>query len=114
MHQYLNLMQRVLDDGEWQENRTGVRALRVDGATLVFDLRRGFPAVTTKQLAFNAVKGEVLGFIRGYDDAAQFRELGCRVWDQNANENRQWLGNPNRKGTDDFGLEPDYIFDLIG
>ena len=103
MRQYLHLLERVLEQGEWQDNRTGIRTLRVEGATLDFDLRQGFPAVTTKQLAFNAVKAELLGFIRGYDNAAQFRKLGCKVWDQNANENQQWLDNPNRNGDDDLG-----------
>jgi thymidylate synthase len=63
----------------------------------------GFPAITTKKLAFKSVVGELIGFIRGYDNAAQFRELGCNIWDQNANENAQWLANPHRKGVDDLG-----------
>jgi thymidylate synthase len=70
---------------------------------LQFDLQQGFPAITTKKLAFNAVKGELIGFIRGYDNAAAFRKLGCNVWDQNANENTAWLSNPNRRCTDDLG-----------
>ena len=44
-----------------------------------------------------------MGFIRGYDNAADFRELGCKIWDANANENPAWLANPNRQGTDDLG-----------
>lgn len=70
---------------------------------LEFNLQEGFPAVTTKKLAFNAVKGELLGFIRGYDSAEQFRLLGCNVWNQNANENRDWLRNPHREGEDHLG-----------
>lgn len=70
---------------------------------LEFDLKEGFPAVTTKKLAFNAVKGELIGFIRGYDNAEQFRQLGCKVWDQNANENKDWLNNPYRHGEDHLG-----------
>ena len=103
MKQYLDLLQKVLDEGEWQPNRTGIPTKRIDGAMLEFDLTQGFPAITSKKLAFNAVKGELLGFIRGYDNAAAFRNLGCKVWDQNANENTAWLNNPNRKCTDDLG-----------
>ena len=103
MKQYLDLLQKVLDEGEWQQNRTGVPTKRIDGAMLEFDLTQGFPAITSKKLAFNAVKGELLGFIRGYDNAAAFRNLGCKVWDQNANENAAWLNNPHRKCTDDLG-----------
>ena len=103
MKQYLDLLQKVLDDGMYQTNRTGVIAKRIDGAMLQFDLTEGFPAVTTKKLAFGAVKGELLGFIRGYDNAGAFRNLGCKVWDQNANENDAWLKNPHRRCTDDLG-----------
>jgi thymidylate synthase len=101
---YLNLLNDVIDNGLWEDNRTGIPALTLPGAMLKFDLREGFPAVTTKKLAFNAVKGELIGFLRGCTSAAEFRELGCKVWDQNANENAKWLGSPHRAGTDDLGL----------
>lgn len=103
MKQYLDLLQKVLTSGEWQANRTGIQTKRIDGAMLEFNLSDGFPAVTSKKLAFNAVKGELLGFIRGYDNASAFRNLGCKVWDQNANENPAWLKNPHRKCEDDLG-----------
>lgn len=101
--QYLNLLEKVINGGTIQHNRTGIDTLRVEGAHMQINLQQGFPAVTTKQLAFKQVKGEMLGFIRGYSNAAQFRNLSCSVWDQNANENQQWLNNPNREGTDDLG-----------
>lgn len=103
MRQYLNLLQHIVENGRWSNNRTGIPTLRVSGAMMQFNLADGFPAVTTKKLAFNAVKGELIGFIRGYDNAAAFRKLGCNVWDQNANENQAWLSNPYRKCTDDLG-----------
>ena len=84
MKQYLDLMRDILDNGTWQDNRTGIRTKMLPGAMLKFDLRDGFPAVTTKQLAFKQVKGELLGFLRGCDSASQFRGLGCSVWDANA------------------------------
>lgn len=104
MKNYIDLLKRILADGQWMDNRTGVRSLRVEGAMLEFDLREGFPAVTTKRLAFRSVVGELLGFLRGYTDAAAFRELGCKVWDANANLNQAWLNNPFRAGVDDLGL----------
>ncbi len=103
MKQYLDLMKKVMDEGRWQANRTGIPTKRIDGAMLQFDLSKGFPAVTTKKLAFKAVIAELVGFIRGYDSAADFRRLGCNVWDQNANENADWLNNKNRVGEDDLG-----------
>lgn len=103
MKQYQELVQSIFDHGSWQENRTGTRTLSLPGAMLRFDLQQGFPAVTTKRLAFKAAVGELVGFLRGVRSAAQFRELGCKVWDQNANENVQWLANPYRLGADDLG-----------
>lgn len=103
MQPYLDLVRTALEAGSWQENRTGIRTLSLPGAALRFDLRQGFPAVTTRRLAFKAAAGELVGFLRGTRDAAQFRALGCKVWDQNANENAQWLANPYRRGEDDLG-----------
>lgn len=101
--QYLELQRHILDTGVYKPNRTGVGATGNVGNMLKADLRDGFPAPTTKKLAFKAVRGELLGFLRGHDNAAQFRALGCSIWDQNANENAAWLANPYRKGHDDLG-----------
>ncbi|WP_353156039.1 thymidylate synthase [Herminiimonas fonticola] len=104
MKQYLDLVRTVLDSGTWQENRTGIRTISIPGAMLRFDLQKdGFPAITTKRLAFKSVIGELIGFLRASRSAAEFRALGCKVWDQNANENTEWLNNPYRLGEDDLG-----------
>lgn len=104
MKQYLDLVQTVLNTGTWQENRTGIRTISIPGAMLRFDLQKdGFPAITTKRLAFKSVIGELIGFLRATRSAADFRALGCKVWDQNANENADWLNNPYRSGPDDLG-----------
>jgi len=103
MKQYLDLVQNILDNGSWQQNRTGVRTCSLPGAMMRFDLQQGFPAVSTKKLAFKSCVGELVGFLRGSRSAADFRALGCKVWDQNANENRDWLANPYRLGEDDLG-----------
>jgi len=103
MKQYKELISTVLEQGSWQDNRTGIRTLSVPGAMMRFDMNDGFPAVTTKKLAFKSVVGELCAFLRASRSAADFRALGCKVWDQNANENAQWLANPHRTGTDDLG-----------
>lgn len=104
MKQYLELVRTILDNGTWQENRTGIRTISIPGAMLRFDLQKdGFPAITTKKLAFKSVVGELCGFLRASRSAADFRALGCKVWDQNANENAEWLANPYRLGEDDLG-----------
>ncbi len=103
MKQYLQLVQDIFDNGSWQENRTGTRTLSIPGAMMKFDLQQGFPAVTTKRLAFKSAVGELVGFLRAYRSAADFRALGCKVWDQNANENAEWLANPYRLEANDLG-----------
>lgn len=103
MKQYLELIRNVLDTGTIQENRTGVRTISIPGAMMRFDLADGFPAITTKRLAFKTAIGELVGFLRAYKSAADFRTLGSKVWDQNANENIQWLENPYRMQIDDLG-----------
>jgi thymidylate synthase len=107
--QYLELLKEIYHTGDRQKNRTGIDSFMVPGAMMKFDLRKGFPAITTKKLAFGAVKGELLGFLRGYTSAADFRKLGCKIWDQNANENDAWLQNPARLGEDDLG----YIYSRL-
>lgn len=103
MQQFHDNLQFILDNGARKTNRTQYATLMVPGLTMRFDLRQGFPAVTTKKLAFKSVVGELVGFLRATRNAADFRALGCKVWDQNANENAQWLANPFRKGEDDLG-----------
>ena len=103
MKQYLELCQKVLDQGIRKTNRTGIDHFGYTGDMMKFDLADGFPAVTTKKLAFKSVVAEMLGFLRGYDNAADFRVLGCKVWDANANENEQWLNSSHRIGNDDLG-----------
>ena len=103
MKQYLDLVRDVIENGTLQGNRTGIRTISLPGAMLRFDLQKGFPAITTRKLAFKSAIGEMVGFLRGVRNAGQFRELGCKVWDQNANENAQWLANPFRQGHDDLG-----------
>jgi thymidylate synthase len=92
MKQYLDLMQNVLEKGTWQANRTGIHSKMLPGAMLQFDLRDGFPAVTTKKLAYKAVVGELLGFLRGCDTVKEFNDLGCKVWDANATA-PSWTSN---------------------
>ena len=106
MKAYLDIGKRILKDGVWTSNaRTGQKTLAIIGATLEHDLSDGtVPVVTTKKLYWRSAIAEMLGYIRGYRSAEQFREIGCNTWNANANENTSWLNNPNRTGKDDMGL----------
>lgn len=105
MNQYLDLCQRIIDQGIWIENqRTGKRCLTVVNADLTYDVGGNqFPIITTRKSYWKAAIAELLGYLRGYDNAADFRKLGTKSWDANANLNEAWLNNPVRKGEDDMG-----------
>ncbi|MEC6797499.1 thymidylate synthase [Photobacterium sp. S4TG1] len=105
MKQYLALCQRIVDDGVWIGNeRTGKRCLTVINADLTYDVANNqFPLITTRKSFWKAAIAELLGYLRGYDNAAQFRAIGCNTWNANANDNQAWLDNPHRKGEDDMG-----------
>jgi len=75
MKQYLELLQDILDNGETKDDRTGVGTISVFGRNLRFDLRRGFPSVTTKRLAWKACVGELLWFIEGSQDERRLAEI---------------------------------------
>ena len=105
MHQYLALCQRIIDEGVWIENqRTGKKCLTVINADLQYNVAANeFPIITTRKSFWKAAIAELLGYLRGYDNAADFRNLGTKSWDANANMNEAWLNNPVRKGEDDMG-----------
>ena len=106
MKQYLDLCQRIVDEGVWVYNaRTGKRCLTVINADLTYNVAAGeFPLVTTRKSFYKAAIAEMIGYLRGYDNAADFRALGTKTWDANANDNADWLANPYRKGEDDCGF----------
>lgn len=75
MKQYHDLLEDILQNGEEKNDRTGVGTYSVFGRSLRFDLRRGFPAITTKKLAWKACLGELLWFIEGSGDERRLAEL---------------------------------------
>ena len=75
MNQYLNLLQEILDTGEEKGDRTGTGTLSLFARQLRFDLKKGFPAVTTKKLAWRAVVGELLWFLEGSSDERRLAEI---------------------------------------
>lgn len=92
MKQYHELLTDILENGEQREDRTGVGTLSVFGRQLRFNLQEGFPAITTKKLAWKACKGELLWFLEGSGDERRLAEIthGTRdsekktIWTQNA------------------------------
>ncbi|QPB12369.1 thymidylate synthase [Providencia phage PSTCR6] len=99
--QYLKLLRNISKNGtDIFNERTGKICRVIINADLEYD---DFPLVTTRKSFYKSAIAELLGYLRGYDSAAQFREIGCNTWNANANENQAWLNNPHRKGEDDMG-----------
>lgn len=105
MKQYLDLCQKIIDEGVWVENkRTGKKVLTIINHDMEYDVGNGqFPMVTTRKTFYKAAIAEIIGYLRGYDNARDFRKIGTPTWNANANENGAWLNNSFRKGEDDMG-----------
>ncbi len=103
MKAYHDLCRNTLRHGTLRPNRTGTPAMGIFGTEFVHDLQTGFPLLTTKQMDIRKVEAELVWFIEGGTNAARLRELGTKIWDDNANGTIGWLRNPHRKGVDDCG-----------
>lgn len=79
--QYETLLQDVLDNGEPRHDRTGVGTRAVFGRQLRYDLRAGFPRITTKYVPMKVVKAELLWFLRGEDNISWLQEQDVHIWD---------------------------------
>ena len=87
MKQYLDLVRHVLESGEKKEDRTGTGTLSVFGYQMRFDLRAGFPIVTTKKVLFDAVVWELLWFLRGSTNINDDLKAHTPIWNAWAREN---------------------------
>jgi thymidylate synthase len=103
--QYLNGLQKIVDQGQWIENeRTGKRCLTHPRIIMEYDVGNNvFPLGTTRHCFWKAAVKEIIGYAIGLNNAHDFEELGTKTWLANANENESWLNNPHRKGPGDMG-----------
>lgn len=83
MKQYLDLLQNILDNGEVRTDRTGVGTISIFGTQTKYDLREGFPLLTTKKMQWASIVKELLWFLSG---STNTKDLGCGIWDAWADE----------------------------
>ena len=100
MKTYLDVLKKIMDEGVDRPDRTGVGSRAVFGVPMRFNMADGFPAMTTKKLAFEAVKAELIWFFSGSSDNKKLNEMGCHIWDGNANAD-YW--KPKAKFDGDLG-----------
>ena len=120
MKQYLELLQKILDDGQVKDDRTGTGTKSFFGHQMRFDLQLGFPILTTKKIFFKGVVYELLWFLDGSTDNTELKDNGVHIWDEWESEAgdlgpiygfqwRNWIDHNNGQHIDQIAQVIDQI-----
>lgn len=85
MKEYLTILNNILTNGKWQDNRTGIKTLVLPNVFFEHNMSSGFPLLTTRRMPIKSISVELEGFIKGITSKKWYRERGCRFWDYWAN-----------------------------
>ncbi len=111
MQPYLDIVEKILKEGQKKSNRTGIKTLAIAGEMFKYDMQKGFPLLTTKKMPFKLIASELEFFIKGMSDKKWLQEQNNHIWDEWANPRKAPYGHDQeakRRMAEERDLGPIY------